>query len=106
MRSQRAYEGGVDAMLIWVIVAVIPIALLGSALLATKGGASRRKLTSDVWSENEVDYQARHDLVPKLEEALRGYAFGPREAREVVTRAGASALSTKASGGTNLVEQS
>jgi hypothetical protein len=106
MRSQRAYEGGVDAMLIWVIVAVIPIALLGSALVASKRGASRRNFTSDVWSENEVDYKARNDLVPKLEEALRGYAFGPREARQADTRAGASALSTRATGGTNVVEQS
>ena len=85
-------------MLIWVIVAVIPIALLGSTLLASKGGASRRNLTSDFSSENEVDYKARNDLVPKLEEALRGYAFGPRAAPQ--TRAGVSATAT---GGTNVV---
>jgi LemA protein len=106
MRPRRAYEGGVDGMLIWIIVVVIPIGLFASALLASKGGASRRDPTSDVWSETEVDYKARHDLVPQLEGALRGYAFGPREARQAVTRAGASALSTTATGGTNVVEPS
>ena len=106
MRPRRAYEGGVDAMLIWVIVAGIPLTLLSSVFFAPKGGGSRHYGTSDVWSETEVDYKARHDLVPQLEGALRGYAFGPREARQAVTRAGASALSTTATGGTNVVEPS
>lgn len=39
----RAYKGGVDAMLIWAIAAVIPVALLGGALLACNGAARRRE---------------------------------------------------------------
>lgn len=58
MRSKRAYEGGVGAMLILIIGAVIPVALLGSALLASKGGASRRNRTPEVRSETEVEYKA------------------------------------------------
>jgi hypothetical protein len=87
MRSQRAHEGGVDAMLVWVIVSVIPIVLVGSVLLASKARASRRNRTAEVWSETEVDYKARHDLIPKLEETLKGYAFRPMATLQAVTKA-------------------
>ena len=88
-------EGGVGAMLIWVIVAVIPIALLGSFLLASNGRARRRNRATEVWSQTEIDYKTRHDLIPKLEETLRGYVFRPRQA-----------FRASATGGTNAVEQS
>jgi hypothetical protein len=35
-------QGGVDAMLIWVIGVLIPVGLLSSVVVATKGGARRR----------------------------------------------------------------
>jgi hypothetical protein len=105
MLSRHAFEGGVDVMLIWTIVAVTSVALLGGVLLASKRRTRRRNRTSEVWSETDVDYKARNDLIPKLEETLRGYAFRPRGALQSVTRARAGTLSTRATGGTN-VEQS
>jgi hypothetical protein len=72
MRSKRAYEGGVDAMFIWTIVALIPLALLGSALLASKAGARRDNRNRQVWSATEVDYKARNEPIPTLEEVLKG----------------------------------
>ncbi len=74
-------------MLIWVIVSVVSIVLVGSVLLASKARASRRNRTAEVWSETEVDYKARHDLIPKLEETLKGYTFRPRATLQAVTRA-------------------
>jgi hypothetical protein len=105
MRSLHAYEGGVDAMLIWIIVAVIPIALLGSALFAPKSEASRRYPTSEVWSETEVEYKARPALIPKPGATLKGHAFHPREAFRAVTRARLGALSARATGGPSTVKQ-
>jgi membrane protein required for beta-lactamase induction len=64
MRSVRAFESGVGAMLIWIIVGGIPMALLGSAVLASKGGASRRYPTPGVWSETPVEHKVRHDQIP------------------------------------------
>jgi len=92
-------------MLVWVIVAVIPIALLGSFFLASNGRASRRKRTADVWSETEVDYKARHDLIPTLEETLRGYTFRPRRALQAVTTVPTGAFAARAAGGPNVIEQ-
>ena len=44
LRDQEPFKGGVDAMLIWTIAAVIPVALMGSAFLASKGGPTAQKV--------------------------------------------------------------
>ena len=95
----KSYKGGVEAMLIWIIVAVISVALLGSVLLASKGGARWRDRTGEMWSETEVKYKARHDLIPKLEETLKGYAFHQSETFEAVAAERAGAFSARAVGG-------
>jgi hypothetical protein len=69
-------------MLIWTIFVVISLAVLGIALVAFRGRASRRNRTSEVWAETEVDYKARDDLIPNLEETLKIYAFPQREGSE------------------------
>jgi hypothetical protein len=69
-------------MLIWTIVAIIPIALLGSALLASKGAARRRERTPDAWPGTEVEYKTRHDLIPDLKETLKVYSFPQGESFE------------------------
>jgi hypothetical protein len=58
-----------------IFVVVISFAVLGIALIAFKGRAIRRNRTAEVWSETDVDYQARDDLVPNLEETLKMYGF-------------------------------
>jgi hypothetical protein len=65
-------------MLIWTIFVVISLAVLGIALLVFRGIASRRSRTAEVWSETEVDYKARDDLIPNLEETLKMYGFPQR----------------------------
>ena len=72
-------------MLIWTIVAIIPAALLGSALLASKGGARRRERTPDARPGTEAEYKTRHDLVPDLKETLKVYSFHHGESFEAVT---------------------
>jgi hypothetical protein len=69
-------------MLIWIIFAVTFIAVLGIAIVVSRGRSSRRNRTAEVWSETEVDYKARDDLIPNLEETLKIYAFPQREGSE------------------------
>jgi len=59
-------------MLIWIIVAVIPLALLG-IVLGTSGGR-RRQLdgAEETWWASDAEHRARPDRVPKPEEALDG----------------------------------
>lgn len=83
-------------MPIWVTAAIIPVALLGGVLLAFNGGARRRNRTSADRLGAEVEYEARHDLIPSLEETLKGYAFRQRETSEPVTPERAGALSARA----------
>jgi hypothetical protein len=70
-------------MLIWIIFAVISIALLGVALVTSRDRASRRNRTSKPSLETEVDYQARNDRIPNLEETLKVYGFPQKEGFEV-----------------------
>jgi hypothetical protein len=69
----------VNAVLIWVFFAVISIVLAGVALLTSRARAGRRDRTSKLSLETEVDYQARNDRIPNLEETLKLYAFPQKE---------------------------
>jgi hypothetical protein len=69
-------------MVIWTIFAAVFVAVLGVALVAFRGRATRRNRTAEVWSETEVDYKAREDLIPNLEETLKMYGFPQRGGAE------------------------
>ncbi|MGD0808438.1 MAG: hypothetical protein ABSA91_01815 [Acidimicrobiales bacterium] len=66
-------------MHILIVVAVISIVVLGIGLAAFKGSASRRNRTSDLSLETEVDYKARDERIPNLEETLKMYGFPHKE---------------------------
>ncbi len=68
-------------MLTWVLATVVLVALLGALLVAHSGRARRRDRHARAWSEAEVEYEARRDLIPQLEETLRSYTFRPAGAR-------------------------
>src|SRR5271154_3756394 len=70
-------------MLIRTIFVVISVAALGIALVAFKARASRRNRTAEAWSETDVDYKARDELIPNLEETLKMYGFPQRGGSEV-----------------------
>ena len=62
-------------MLTWVLVTAFFVALLGSLLVAHAGRARRRDRRAQAGSQAEVEYEARRDLIPRLEETLRSYTF-------------------------------
>jgi hypothetical protein len=60
-------------MLVWIIVAVIPIALLGSVLGTSRNGPRRRSRAEETtWWASEVEDRARADRAPTPKEALDG----------------------------------
>jgi hypothetical protein len=59
-------------MLVWIIVAVIPIALLGSVLGTSRGGARGRDGARENWWAPEVGHGSGPDRVTKPGEALDG----------------------------------
>ncbi|MGD0808436.1 MAG: hypothetical protein ABSA91_01805 [Acidimicrobiales bacterium] len=60
-------------MLIWIIVAVIPIALLGSVLGTSRSGPARKRDRGDeTWWAAEVENKTRPECVPTPQEALDG----------------------------------
>jgi len=60
-------------MLVWIIVAVIPVALLGSVVGTSRNGPRRRSRPEETnfWA-SEVEHGAHPDHVPRPEEALDG----------------------------------
>jgi hypothetical protein len=70
---------GVNAVLIWVIFVVLFISVSGVAFVISRGRTSRRNRTSELSLASEVDYQARNDRIPNLEETLKLYAFPQKE---------------------------
>jgi hypothetical protein len=67
-------------------ILVTPVALLVVVLVAWRGAAFQNGRTSRVVSETDVEPKDRHDLVPELEETLKGYGPGPRSTHKHVTR--------------------
>jgi hypothetical protein len=70
---RQPWKGSAKAVLVWIIVAVIPIALLGSVLGTSRGRPSRRRDgTEETWWAPEGEHRARSDRIAKPEEALDG----------------------------------
>lgn len=76
-------------------------AVLLFLLLKTYNGLIRmRNAAQSGWADIDVQLTRRHDLVPNLVEAVKGYMTHERETLEAVTRARTEAVS--ASGGASL----
>ncbi len=74
--------------MVWVIVAVVVVAVLVGFVVVTYNGLVRlRNKSEEAWSGIDVQLQRRADLVPNLVETVRGYAGHERETFEEVARA-------------------
>jgi LemA protein len=73
------------------------VVLLGLAvLLIYNRMISRRNAVDNSWAQIEAALQRRHDLIPNLVEAVKGYAKHERQTFEDVTNARSGAVSAKA----------
>ena len=80
--------------LIILIAAVVLIAL--AVLLLYNRMVSRRNNVDNSWAQIEAALQRRHDLIPNLVEAVKGYAKHEQKTFEDVTKARTSATAAKA----------
>jgi LemA protein len=80
--------------LIIIIGVVVLVAL--AVLLVYNRMVSRRNAVENSWGQIEAALQRRHDLIPNLVEAVKGYATHEQKTFEDVTKARSSAVSAKA----------
>jgi LemA protein len=78
-------------LLIVVIVLVVALGLW--AVLLYNGLVRKRNRVDNSWAQVEVQLKRRHDLVPNLVEAVKGYAAHERGTFDSVTQARAAATS-------------
>ncbi|MCU1333696.1 MAG: hypothetical protein JWM08_2688 [Candidatus Angelobacter sp.] len=81
-------------------IAVLAALLLFLLLRTYNGLIKMRNAVQGGWSDIDVQLTRRHDLVPNLVEAVKGYMTHERETLEAVTRARTEAVS--ATGGASL----
>jgi LemA protein len=84
----------------FIAIAIVAAVLLFFLLTTYNGLVKIRNAVQSGWSDIDVQLTRRHDLVPNLVEAVKGYMTHERETLEAVTRARTEAMS--ATGGVNL----
>jgi LemA protein len=81
---------------IGIIIALAVLALIGLFVWLTYNRMVARRLAVDnSWAQIEAALQRRHDLIPNLVEAVKGYAKHERATFENVTEARAAAQSAR-----------
>jgi len=89
-----------DISLSLIAIAAVAALLLLLLLKAYNSLIKMRNAVQSGWSDIDVQLSRRHDLVPNLVEAVKGYMTHERETLEAVTRARTEAMS--ATGGASL----
>jgi LemA protein len=89
-----------DVSLSLIAISVCAAVLLFLLLRTYNTLVRMRNAVQNGWSDIDVQLTRRHDLVPNLVEAVRGYMTHERETLEAVTRARTEAVAT--SGGASL----
>jgi LemA protein len=82
--------------MIWVLVLLGILVVLILVLVALYNRLVQlRNRVDNAWAQIEVQLKRRHDLIPNLVEAVKGYAAHERETFENVTRARAAAVAAQ-----------
>jgi LemA protein len=89
-----------DISYAFIAIAIVAAIVLFLLLKTYNGLIKMRNSVQSGWSDIDVQLTRRHDLVPNLVEAVKGYMTHERETLEAVTRARTEAMS--ATGGVNL----
>ena len=82
-------------MALIIIIAVVVLVGLAVLLLYNRM-VSRRNAVDNSWAQIEAALQRRHDLIPNLVEAVKGYASHERTTFEEVTKARSTAVAADA----------
>src|SRR5204863_6821021 len=81
------------------IIVIAVVLVLGLLLFALYNGLIRRRLQVDeAWAQIEVQLKRRHDLIPNLVNAVKGYMGFEQDVLTKVTEARANAVAAGAQG--------
>jgi LemA protein len=69
-----------------IVIAVALVAPIGMLLLIYNSLVRIRNLCTEAWADVETELQRRHDLIPNLVSAVKGYTAHERQVIENVTR--------------------
>jgi LemA protein len=75
------------------VLLIMLVAIAGWAMLAYNGLVSLRNQVQNAWRQIDVQLRRRHDLIPNLVEAVRGYMQFERDTLTQVVEARAKAVS-------------
>jgi LemA protein len=90
---------------IFVLILVALVVLVGvSYVLIRNSIIASRNRVEEAWSGIDVQLKRRHDLVPNLVEAVKGYATHERATFEAVTKARSQAMAATGVGDTASAE--
>ena len=78
-------------MLVWLVLGVVALLVL-YLITAYNGLVSRRNRVRNAWSQIDVQLKRRHDLIPNLVNAVRGYLQHEREVLQRVVEARGQAV--------------
>ncbi len=70
----------------WIIPLVVVVIVVGVPLAMYNGLVRMRNYCRESWSDVDTELKRRHDLIPNLVEAVKGYARHEREVFEQVAR--------------------
>jgi LemA protein len=82
-------------VLVLILVGVVLVLAIAVWLIYNRM-VSRRQAVDNSWAQIETALQRRHDLIPNLVEAVKGYAKHERDTFEQVTKARSGALEAQA----------
>ena len=78
---------------LWAVIIIGLVVLLGLILVGLYNKLIRlRNRSQNAWAQVDVQLKKRHDLIPNLVEAVKGYAAHERGVFEEVTKARAQAM--------------
>jgi LemA protein len=77
--------------LFWIVLIVVVVAV-AYVLMAYNSLVRMRNQVKEAWSDIDVQLKRRHNLIPNLVEAVKGYAKHESQAFENVTKARAAAI--------------
>lgn len=87
-----------------IVVIVIVLALIGGAILIYNALVQRRLRIDEAWAQIQVQLKRRHDLIPNLINAVKGYMEFEQAVLTQVTEARANAVAAGSQGPTQAAQ--
>ncbi len=81
-----------------IIILVVLVVIIGGTILIYNGLVQRRLRVDEAWAQIDVQLKRRHDLIPNLVNAVKGYMGFEQRVLENVTNARAGAIAAGSQG--------